>query len=90
MVEKTIISFLRKEPMATKVSNTDGYKLFFYDTVMAQWKDHRVLVNNTSYDDKDMNKFISALLKWVKNSDIIYQLCTKPVHVNAKNLQNFI
>lgn len=88
-MDKTIIAFLRKEPMATKTSNTDGYKLFFQDTCMGQWKEHRVLINNSQYEDKDMNNFVVLLQKWAKKSDIIYQLCTEYVPVDAKELRSY-
>lgn len=89
-MDKTIIAFLRKEAMATKTSNTDGYKLFYQDTCMAQWKDHRVLVNNTEYDDKEMDTFVGALHKWVKKSDIIFQFCSKAVKKDSKSLTPYV
>lgn len=88
-MDKTIIAFFRKEAMATKTSNTDGYKLFYQDTCMAQWKEHRVLVNNTEYDDKDMDNFVLAVQRWAKKSDIIYQLCSQVVPVDAKELKSY-
>ena len=88
-MDKTIIAFLRKEPMATKTSNTDGRKLFFQDTCIGQWKEHRVLINNSQYEDKDMNNFVVLLQKWAKKSDIIYQLCSKAVPVDAKELKSY-
>lgn len=88
-MDKTIIAFLRKEPMATKTSNTDGRKLFFQDTCIGQWKEHRILINNSQYEDKDMNNFVVLLQKWAKKSDIIYQLCSKAVPVDAKELRSY-
>lgn len=88
-MDKTIIAFLRKEPMATKTSNTDGYKLFFQDTCMGQWKEHHVLINNTKYDDRNMNNFILLLQKWIKKSDIIYRICSKAVPVDTKELKSY-
>ena len=88
-MDKTIIAFLRKEPMATKTSNTDGRKLFFQDTCVGQWKEHRVLINNSQYEDKDMNNFVILLQKWAKKSDIIYQLCSKAVPVDTKELKSY-
>lgn len=88
-MDKTIIAFLRKEPMATKTSNTDGYKLFFQDTCMGQWKEHRVLINNTQYDNKDMDRFVLLLQKWARKSDIIFKLCSKAVPVDSKELKSY-
>lgn len=88
-MDKTIVAFLRKEPMATKTSNTDGYKLFFQDTCMGQWKDNRVLINNTEYENKDMDNFVLKLQRWAKKSDLIYQLCSKAVPENAKELKSY-
>lgn len=88
-MDKTIIAFLRKEPMATKTSNTDGRKLFFQNTCMGQWKEHRILINYTQYDDKDMDRFVLALYKWAKRSDIIFQTCSKAVPVDAKELKSY-
>lgn len=85
-MDKTIIAFLRKEPFSDKSSNTDGYKLFYEDTIVAQWKGHRVLITNTEYGKKDMDNFISALHKWTRKSDIIFEICSKVVRVNAKSL----
>jgi len=88
-MDKTIVAFLRKEAMATKTTNTDGYKLFYQDTCMGQWKDHHVLVNNTEYPNKDMDNFELLVQKWVKKSDIIYTLCSKVVPINAKELKSY-
>lgn len=86
-MDKTIIAFLRKEPMATKSSNTDGRKLFYKDTCVGQWEDHHVIVSNTEYKgEKEMNAYIGRLQKWTINSDIIYKLCTKVVPFEAKQL----
>lgn len=88
-MDKTIISFLRKEPMATKVSNTDGYKLFFKDTCVGQWKETRVLLNNTGYGEKEIDSFITRLQKWARKSEIIYTLCTNAVPLNSKDLRKY-
>ena len=89
-MDKTIIAFLRKEPMATKNSNTDGYKLFYKDTCVGQWEDHHVLITNTEYDDKEMDKFNTRLLNWAKKSLLIYKLCSQAVPLNAKSLKSYI
>lgn len=88
-MDKVIIAFLRKEPFATKTANTDGYKLFFGDTCVGQWKEHRVLITNTIYEKKDIDRFTLALIRWAKKSDLIYQLTTKLVPWEAKELKSY-
>lgn len=88
-MDKVIIAFLRKEPMTIKNANTDGYKLFCFDTCVGQWKEHSVLLNNTEYDQKEIDDFITELIKWAHRSDIIYRLCSKPVPETAKELKSY-
>lgn len=89
-MDKTIISFLRKEPMATKNSNTDGYKLFYKDTCVGQWEDHHVLITDTEYGDAAMDKFTLRLAHWADKSLLIFKLCSKPVPLNAKSLKAYV
>lgn len=90
MDNSTIIAFIRKEPMSNNVSNTDGNKLFYGDTCVGQWKDHRVIITDSFYNEKDLDSFIGLLQKWAKKSDLIFQLCSKVVKRNAKNLLSYI
>lgn len=88
-MDKVINAFLRKEPFALKTSNTDGYKLFFDDTCVGQWKKHSVLISNSHYNNKEMNKFILRLQELTKKSYIIFTLCSQEIPINTKSLRNY-
>lgn len=89
-MDNIIISFLRKERNADKVSNTNGKTLFFGDTCIASWKQHSVILNNTEYEDAEINDFIDKVESFLRKSYLIYHHCSKYVPLNSKTLIPYV
>lgn len=87
-LDKTIVAFLRKEPMATKIANTDGRKIFFGNTCVGQWSGHHVVINGTTYNAA-IDEFIYVLGKEAKKSDLIYKMTKREVPFNTKELLSY-
>ena len=70
--EDVIIAFLKKERGASQSLKSSRVKLFSYSTCIAQWEDHHILVNPTSYTNT-MDRNLTLLYRILSTSDIIYR-----------------
>lgn len=70
--EDVIIAFLKKERGTSQSLKSSKIKLFSYSTCIAQWEDHHVLINPTSYTGT-MDRNLTLLYKIISTSDIIYK-----------------
>lgn len=71
--EDVIVAFLRKEPLIRNKIRSNGNKLFFNNCCIGQWDTHKVIMNDTKYNDPEITKMQTALFKWLQNSDIIFR-----------------
>ena len=71
--EDVIIAFLRKEPLCRGKVRSNGFKLFVEDTCIAQWLEHKVLLNNTNYG-AEIGKIQTLLYRWLIKSYIIFRV----------------
>lgn len=76
--EDVIIAFLNKERGTSQSLKSSGVKLFSYSTCIAQWEDHHILVNPTSYTST-MDRSLTFLYRILNTSYLIY-----------RNVQNYI
>ena len=71
--EDVIVAFLRKEPLVRNKIRSNGNKLFFNNCCIGQWDTHKVIMNDTRYNDPEITKMQTALFKWLQSSDIIFR-----------------
>lgn len=88
-MNKVINAFLRKEPLKEDNIWTNGEKFYVDDTCVAQWHGYRVLINSTVYQIKELDDTITALLKMVNKSWIVYCECNKPVPPSTGDLTEY-
>lgn len=90
-MSKAIDAFLRKERYSKNRNPlwTDGTKLFQKDTCIGQWEGHKVLVNYTIYQIKELDEVITELLHMVDRSWLPYVKCSKVVPPGSGDLRKF-
>ena len=88
---KVIDAFLRKESCKNKGNLwTNGSKIFHDDTCIAQWEGHKVLVNASIYQIKELDEVITDLLRVVDRSWLPYTKCSKAVPPGTGDLTKFV